>query len=172
MAWTTRSAALAVPTMALGAVSAPAGELPAPTGEIILTIEGEIGKTNSAAGAQFDMAMLEAMPKASFKTSTPWIEGVSTFDGVPLAALLSIVEARGDTITAVALNDYAAPLPVADAENGAIVAYKLNGDYMSLRKKGPLWIIYPFDDKPELKTETVYARSVWQLRKMTLSRKQ
>ncbi len=82
---------------------------------------------------------------------------------------MAAVGASGTTISATALNDYAAPLPAADAQTGAIVAYRMNGEYMSVRGKGPLWIIYPFDERPELKAEAIYARSIWQLRKMTLS---
>jgi hypothetical protein len=36
-----------------------------------------------------------------------------------------------------------------------------------VRDQGPLWIMFPFDDKPELKSELIYSQSVWQLRKMT-----
>ena len=34
---------------------------------------------------------------------------------------------------------------------------------MSLRDKGPLWIVYPFDSNPSYSTEVTYARSIWQL---------
>jgi hypothetical protein len=70
----------------------------------------------------------------------------------------------------VALNDYAVPLPMSDANSGAIIAYKMNGEYMPVRAKGPLWIMFPFDDKPELKTEAAYSRCVWQLRRLTISK--
>ncbi len=153
----------------LAATPLAAAELNAPKGEVILTIDGTIATTNTAGGADFDIEMLEAMAKATVKTTTPWTEGVTTFEGVPLKDLLAAVGATGTTISATALNDYSAPVPAADAETGAIVAYRMNGEYMPVRGKGPLWIIYPFDERPELKAEAVYARSIWQLRKMTLS---
>ena len=34
---------------------------------------------------------------------------------------------------------------------------------MSVREKGPLWVIYPFDSDPEYQTEVIYSRSIWQL---------
>ncbi len=61
-----------------------AAELAAPKGEVILTIDGSIATSNTAGAADFDIAMLEAMPKATVKTTTPWTEGVTTFEGVPL----------------------------------------------------------------------------------------
>ncbi|MGB1266126.1 MAG: oxidoreductase, partial [Nereida ignava] len=47
--------------------------------------------------------------------------------------------------------------------DGPIIAYKQNGSEMSRRRKGPLWIVYPYDDKKSYQTETVYSRSIWQL---------
>lgn len=132
--------------------------------EVVLSVTGEIGVRNSAEGADFDLAMIEAMPKATIKTTTPWTEGVTTFEGVPLGELLKRVEAAGTELNVKALNDYAAPVPTADAALGAILAYKVNGAYISVRDKGPLWLIYPFDDNPDLKREEIYSRAVWQIR--------
>jgi hypothetical protein len=41
---------------------------------------------------------------------------------------------------------------------------------MSLREKGPLWIIYPFDSSPEYQTELIYSRSIWQLNRIEVQR--
>ena len=47
-----------------------------------------------------------------------------------------------------------------------IVAHKINGQPIPIRTKGPLFIVYPFDSKPELKSTTYYGRSAWQLKSM------
>ena len=39
---------------------------------------------------------------------------------------------------------------------------------MPVRDKGPLFIIYPFDANPELKSQTYYSRSVWQVAKIVV----
>lgn len=36
-----------------------------------------------------------------------------------------------------------------------------NGSPMQIREFGPLFVLYPFDDHPELHNETVRFRSVW-----------
>jgi hypothetical protein len=151
-------------------VIAPAAELGKPAGEVILTIDGMIGNANAGGTAEFDLQMLEEMPKVTITTATPWTEGAATFEGVLLKDLLASVAAGGANLSAIALNDYAAPLPASDAETGAIVAYKIDGQYMPVRGKGPLWIMYPFDERPELKTEAVYSRCAWQLRRLTVSK--
>lgn len=139
-----------------------------PTGAPILSISGNIGATTTKE-LQIDIAMLESLPKTTIKTSTPWTEGVASFEGVKLRDLLDAAQAKGANLKAVALNDYAVELPVSDAELGAIVAFRLNGAEMSIRDKGPLWIVYPFDDRPELKSETIYSRCIWQLKSLIVS---
>jgi hypothetical protein len=34
---------------------------------------------------------------------------------------------------------------------------------MTVRDKGPLFIIYPYDSNPDLKAQKYYSRSVWQI---------
>jgi hypothetical protein len=35
---------------------------------------------------------------------------------------------------------------------------------MAVRDKGPLFIVYPFDSRSDLRSERYYSRSAWQLR--------
>lgn len=51
--------------------SAAAATLAAPSGPVVLTVSGKISQTNGAAGAQFDVAMLEALPGRVAKVTTP-----------------------------------------------------------------------------------------------------
>ena len=84
--------------------------------------------------------------------------------GVELATLLAALGAEGTVLLAIAHNDYAVDIPVSDAvAGGPVVAYLRNGAAMSMRDKGPLWVIYPFDSKPEYQSELIYSRSIWQL---------
>jgi hypothetical protein len=39
---------------------------------------------------------------------------------------------------------------------------------MPVREKGPLVIIFPFSDRPELRNAVQYSRAVWQLRSLEL----
>jgi len=137
--------------------------LPAPSGDVILTVTGA-GVTNMGGAAALDLAMLEEMGGTEIETSTIWTEGKQTFEGVPLEALIDRLEIEGETLSAVAINDYAVEIPTSDAvEGGPIIAYKMNGNPMSVRDKGPLWVIYPYDSDPAYQTEVIYSRSIWQL---------
>jgi hypothetical protein len=49
-----------------------------------------------------------------------------------------------------------------------VMAHQMNGQPISVKTKGPLFIVYPFDSKPELRSSTYYERSPWQLRSITV----
>ena len=64
-----------------------------------------------------------------------------------------------------ALNDYVTEIPVADfRDNPVILATAIDGKSLSVREKGPIFIIYPFDEQPSLNNETYYGRSAWQVK--------
>ncbi len=138
--------------------------LPQPTGEVVLTVTGDIGVTNQGNSAVFDAAMLQALGEVSFDTTTPWTEGTQTFTGLPLHALMEALGVGEGTLVAKAVNDYSIEIPVTDAvEGGPIVAYLHNGKTMSVREKGPLWVVYPYDLNPDYQAEVIFSRSIWQL---------
>lgn len=142
----------------------PAAALDAATNEVVLIVSGNISVTNGPDIAQFDVKMLKQMDPVSFETSTIWTEGVQTFTGVELANLLEQLGVRGGLLRASAVNDYVVDIPVSDAvEGGPIIAYLHNGETMSLREKGPLWIVYPYDSSDAYQSELIYSRSIWQL---------
>lgn len=144
------------------AVAAPA--LPAPTEQPLLTIRGKLRVLNSFDSVQLDRAGLEGLGTASFVTMTPWYPGPVEFEGVPMARLMSAVGAFGDTVVATALNDYVTAIPVRDFSTyNVLLALKRDGEYMPLRDKGPLFIVYPYDSDPALRHQRFYSRSAWQV---------
>lgn len=136
-------------------------------GEVLLTISGDVAAGGTDRIWEFDRPALEALPVATVETTTIWTEGPQKFDGVALSVLMEHVGAETGSIRAVALNDYAVEIPTTDAiEGGPIVAYMRDCKEMSVRDKGPLWIIYPYDDNEAYKSEEIYARSIWQLNRL------
>lgn len=147
-----------------------ATDLPEPQDEIILTVSGNIQATNVDGHAVFDLAMLKQLPVTAFRTTTIWTEGTNEFTGVLLSDLLNAVGGEGNQIKATAINDYAVDIPISDAvDGGPIIAYELDGKSMPVREKGPLWIVYPYDANSSYRTETVYSRSIWQLRDIVIA---
>lgn len=113
----------------------------------------------------FSLTQLLQMPQASIRLRTP--EGASqNWLGVPLKQLLKHIPGtdNGRPLHTTALNHYSVLIPYDDIQRyDPLVAYQLDGRFMSIRDYGPLYLIYPFDDHPELHRQMFYNRSIWQL---------
>jgi hypothetical protein len=135
-----------------------------PTDPVVLTIQGRIRSQNQGPHAAFDMAMLAALPQHRFATRTPWYAKARQFTGPLLRDVLAVAGAQGSTLRLKALNDYQVDMPWDDAQRHDVMLARLLDDRpMSVRDKGPLMVIYPFDTRPELRSAVYYSRSAWQL---------
>jgi hypothetical protein len=147
----------------LGAAMAPlAGLSVAQSAPVVLTVR-------SAGGAdrKFDMVSLEHMPQRDIVTATPWYDKPHKFTGPLLRDVLAAAGAKGDKLKAIALNDYVVEIPAADAlKYDVIVARLLDDKPMPRREKGPLFIIYPFDEQAELRKQLYFTRCAWQLKEI------
>mgnify|MGYP003383537235 CR=1 FL=1 len=138
--------------------------LPLPQGEVILTLRGTLAHANVNGTAQFDLAMLDALEQRETTTATPWHEGVQQFSGPRIASILEAAGADGSELRIIAINDYAANMPWQDVQDHPVIlASRRNGETLSVRETGPLFVIYPFDEEPELHDEVYFSRSVWQV---------
>ena len=136
----------------------------APTGPVILTIEGSIGGDAGDGVVELDIDMLEALPQREIRTETPWHEEAATFSGPMLSTLFDAAEGSGRIFRVVALNDYSADIPLDEIRKYPIIlATRINGERIPVREKGPLFVIYPFSESPELYNELTFSRSVWQV---------
>jgi len=134
---------------------------------VILLVTGNIGVTNTDGGAAFDRQMLYDLGLTEVETSTPWTDGVPSFTGVLARTVLERVAAEGATVKASALNDYTVSIPMEDFQNhDVLLATEMNGQEMQVSDKGPIWIVYPRDDVPELQDRRLHDRWVWQLKAM------
>ncbi|WP_342077560.1 molybdopterin-dependent oxidoreductase [Yoonia sp. SS1-5] len=146
-----------------------ADTLAQPQDTVVLTVSGDITATNSGETAQFDIEMLSQIDPTTIETTTIWTDGPQVFEGVALNTLLTQLGVTTGTIVATAINDYSVEIPVSDAvAGGPMIAYKMNGATMSVRDKGPLWIVYPYDSRADYRTEVVYSRSIWQLDRLAV----
>lgn len=141
--------------------------LPVPADRPILTVAGEITHTNDPEGALFDLDLIRDLPPRQVETTTSVTDGVQSFEGVLVRDLLALVGATGETVTARALNDYFVDIPAEDFQRfDVILAHSMNGEPLSPRGKGPLWIVYPRDDHSELQDIRYDYRWVWQLNRL------
>lgn len=121
---------------------------------------------NNATGqlTSFDRSSLEAMRQVTYRTSTIWTDGVLEFRGVPLSEVLQAAGVTSGNVVFVATNDYSAEMPVEEVTADVpLLALTINGHSMTLRDKGPVWLVFPYDQSTEYQSEVVYSRSVWQM---------
>ena len=136
-----------------------------PATEPLLTIKGRVRNPNRGPDAVFDLPMLERLPQLTHRTKTPWHSGVRRFTGPFIRDVLRASAAQGQTLRMTALNDYRVDVPMDDVQRWDVIMARLLDDRpMSVRDKGPLFVMYPFDDHTELRTTLYFSRCAWQLR--------
>jgi hypothetical protein len=147
--------------------------LPAPSGEVILTVTGDVAHPNVGDEVHFDRQMLLDLSTRTIETRTPWHQQPGRFEGPLVRTVLEAAGARGDRVRVHALNDFEAQIPVEDFhEYDVLLAMRHEGQPMAIRDFGPLFVLYPFDHQPELNNETIRFRSVWQVGRIHVESRQ
>lgn len=153
---------LAAVVTVLGALTASLSEAEA-SGDAILVLRNATLPDEKA--VTFAESDLLAMPQVTVRTGNDFVDGVVEFRGPLARDVIRRIE-RGQATIAhmVAANDYAVDIPISDFERyDVILALFANGRRLSLRDKGPIWVIYPMDDNPELDDPLYNTRLIWQL---------
>lgn len=92
-----------------------------------------------------------------------------TVRGPRLRDLLAHTGFSGSAVLARAHDDYEMVVPAEDYMTyDVVVAIEVDGQRLSLRTRGPAWIVYPTVEHPQLMGDVYQARSVWQIRDLTV----
>jgi hypothetical protein len=108
---------------------------------------------------------LAALPQVTVKTENEFADGMVAYRGPLVRDVLSRLGLdKVEQVRFVAANDYYVDIPVKDfADYDAILAMEANGEKLSRREKGPLWLMYPISDHAELKDPVYLRRLIWQV---------
>lgn len=130
-----------------------------------LTVFDHLGQKH-----EFSREQLLSLPQQEISTSLPWVDGESVYSGVTLLAVLESMDLPVSAqVTFVALNDYKVAVPKEDFyDYQPIIAIKQNGEFMSVRDKGPYWLIYPLSARPDIDNTDFHAKMIWQIRDIHL----
>lgn len=144
----------------------PGDDVPAPTGDVVLTITGDITTTNVDDTLQFDLATLEQLGLVTYSVDDLQAEARRvTFTGVLVRTLLDVAGAAADAteLHASALNDYTITIPRSDIDDyPVLLATMADGARMPVERYGPTRIVYPYDDF-DLDSTVYDPRWIWQL---------
>jgi hypothetical protein len=149
----------------------PGSAIPAPTGAVILKMDGKISQTNSGATLQFDMATLESIGVVQYKVDDPFAKKSILYAGLLLSQLLKVAGVAPDatTLTLRALDDYSTDMKISDVNKWPILlATRADGAYMPIDKNGPLISVIPFNYFPEIDHVTYDAQWLWALSGITV----
>ncbi|MFC3852057.1 hypothetical protein ACFOSD_02880 [Salinispirillum marinum] len=114
-----------------------------------------------------------ALPQTQIVTGTPWTESVDEFTGIALSTLVDAIgwdiSAKDTQVVLVALNDYQISANLDTLLNAdAMLSHTRNAELMPVRAYGPFWLMFPFDERPELNDRLHRGWSVWQLQRIEL----
>jgi hypothetical protein len=164
-----------------GAVAMAAGQAGAAPrvgrGPALLTITGDIGRTNRPAfdpvldqmmarqhisferAYALDQATLAALPQQKIRPTLEYDGRVRTLGGPLLVDVLAAAQPRGDKLLLRAVDGYAVAVTMAQAKAWRmIVATHLDGAPMPLGGLGPCWAVLDADRIPELAAKPLKER--------------
>ena|SRR5258708_769556 len=124
-------------------------KIPAPQGNVILTVTGKIGTTNSGSDIKMDLPMIETVGQVDYTVMDPFEKKNATYRGVLMSNLLDLWQVSKDAtkLHVVALDDYSVDVPMSDLRKYPVIfALKENGDYMPVSVHGPAMLVYPYND--------------------------
>ncbi len=124
-------------------------KIPAPTGDVILTVTGKIGTTNSNGAIKMDLATIESVGLVDYKVLDPFQKKDTVFRGPLMGNLLDLWQVAKDAtkLHVVALNDYVVDVPMSEVRKYPVVfALQQDGQYMPVSTRGPAMLVFPYND--------------------------
>ena len=120
-----------------------------------------------------DMSNLDSMPQETILTNLPaslGIIGQNEWSGASLKYIAQSLGAKEDsTIELVALNDYTISIPMKSITSyNPVLASRFNGKTISVRNKGPLILIYPFDKYKEINIPLYQDYTIWMIHEIRI----
>jgi hypothetical protein len=117
------------------------------------------------AALDLSLEQLEALPQTTVATENEFSDGVVSYRGPLVRDVLALVGLDDlDEVRFTAANDYFVDIPTTDfSDYNAILAMDADGEKLSRREKGPLWLMYPISEHSELRDPVYMRRLIWQV---------
>ena len=149
----------------------PGDPIPPPMGKVLLEVTGALAKPNKDGRLLFDRAILEKLGVIRYPNKNKWYTKEVVFEGVLMQVLLDAVGVPEGSVKVrmKALDDFQSDAPLEDFKKWPVMlALKMNGEYMSIKNKGPIWVGYPTHIDPEVGMPAFQAKWVWQLNELVI----
>ena len=131
--------------------------------EVVLTVDDA---SDDAPPMTYSLDDLDKLTQVRVLTTNEFVDGMTEFSGPLARDVLGRIGVEGDrSARFVAINEYEVLVDVDDfLEYDVILATRMDGELLSRRTKGPIWLIYPISDNPELQDVRVNSKLIWQLK--------
>ncbi|UAN24941.1 molybdopterin-dependent oxidoreductase (plasmid) [Enterobacter sp. JBIWA003] len=111
---------------------------------------------------------LERLESYSVESETNYMGG-GVYTGVSFKKLIKEYNIKGENLRAFAWDDYSYSISLSELERCSVmIAYKINGEYMTVENFGPFAIVYPGGGCNGVNKLEINARTVVQLKKMEI----
>ncbi|MGB0505748.1 MAG: molybdopterin-dependent oxidoreductase [Pikeienuella sp.] len=119
---------------------------------------------------EFSRADIKEFDQISYRTATEFTDGTPLFSGPLVRDVLKAIDAPDASVAVMtAANDYAIEIPISDFQDyDVILATSVDGKRLSLRDKGPIWVMYPLDKHTKLQDPLYNSRLIWQIIRIDL----
>jgi hypothetical protein len=113
----------------------------------------------------FTLDDLAAMPQVTIVTHNEFTHGEVAYRGPLMRDVLGqALLSEAEVVRLTAANDYFVDIPTEDFNRfDVILAMEADGEKLSRRDKGPLWLMYPIADHSELSDPRYIHRLIWQV---------
>lgn len=135
---------------------------------VALTAANGATLTLSSSGEQVVVLSIEelaALPQTTIVTENDFADGAVTYRGPLVRRVIEALALDPQSVLRfTSANDYHVDIPVSDfIEFDAILAMEADGRRLTLRDKGPLWLMYPISDHRALRDPIYVSRLIWQV---------
>jgi len=118
----------------------------------------------------FSREELLALGQIALTTENDFVDGKPRFEGPLMRDLIAAVSGQNTEVARLfAENDYTVEIPTQEfLDYDVVLALTQDGKNLSLRDMGPIWLIYPMSDHPELADPSNNNKLIWQLVRVEL----
>jgi len=133
----------------------------------------EINASSEGINKKYTLEALLTLPQYDVQTKLPWTQEAHIYSGPYLKDVLQSAKVEGGQLTLEALDYYSVSLDFQKiAKFNPILALKKDGKALTIRSKGPIWLILPIDDYPQLNAAIYNDYMVWHLVKISVAAKE
>ena len=122
---------------------------------------------------QYTLGQLQQLPQYEMRVKLPWTNETHTYSGPYLEDVLLMANVSGQWLTMYALDHYQISFHFQRIKKyKPILALRIDEKLLTIRTKGPLWVILPMSEYKELNAAIYHDFMVWQLVKINVEEKE